>query len=61
MNWFGTKVGADSSGRLAVGVEANAGVGKYLAGAKRTQDAAESLGEERTKKRKTGFGDFAGW
>jgi hypothetical protein len=62
MNWFGTKVGADTNAGLGAGV--GGGVGKYLAGAKRPLEAvvAPSGGDgDKAKKKRTGFGDFAGW
>lgn len=59
INWFGMKVGSvnptPSSEKTG-----GASVGKYLL--KRSQDAAEgSVAGEPKKKRKAGFGDFAGW
>lgn len=59
INWFGVKVGSvnptPSSEKTG-----GASVGKYLL--KRSQDATEgSVTGEPKKKRKVGFGDFAGW
>ncbi|KAG6851209.1 hypothetical protein H0H93_015219 [Arthromyces matolae] len=55
INWFGVKVGSDSPALVESG-----GIGKYL-GVKRLQDGTSTTVEEPKKKRKTGFGDFAGW
>jgi peptidyl-prolyl cis-trans isomerase-like protein 2 len=62
VNWFGVKVGTDNSISASGPV---GGVGKYLS-LKRpaeTKDTAsgEAAGEDGKKKRKLGFGDFAGW
>ena len=60
VNWFGVKVGTDNSISASGPV---GGVGKYL-NLKRpaeTKDTAEAAGEDGKKKRKLGFGDFAGW
>jgi peptidyl-prolyl cis-trans isomerase-like protein 2 len=62
MNWFGTKVGADAGVGSGAGV--GAGVGKYLAGAKRPLEAVVApagADGDKAKKKKLGFGDFAGW
>ncbi|KAG6841924.1 hypothetical protein C0991_005104 [Blastosporella zonata] len=60
INWFGVKVGEEKVTAAEEG--AGGGVGKYL-NLKRPQGAlAASAGaDESKKKRKTGFGDFAGW
>ncbi|KAH0590867.1 Peptidyl-prolyl cis-trans isomerase-like 2 [Termitomyces sp. J132] len=57
INWFGVKVGSDSSSAAESG-----GVGKYLS-LKRPQVTTTQNGaaDEPRKKRKTGFGDFSGW
>jgi hypothetical protein len=60
MNWFGTKVGADAA-EQGVTSGAGAGVGRYLAGAKRPLEATTLGGDDKAKKKKLGFGDFAGW
>ncbi|KIK07418.1 hypothetical protein K443DRAFT_2292 [Laccaria amethystina LaAM-08-1] len=59
INWFGVKVGTVNP-TFSEEKTGGASVGKYLL--KRSQDAAEGsvLGEPK-KKRKVGFGDFAGW
>ncbi|KAF8898859.1 cyclophilin-like domain-containing protein [Infundibulicybe gibba] len=58
INWFGVKVGSGSSAEPAV----SGGVGKYL-NLKRPQEATTGgdLVDDAKKKRKLGFGDFAGW
>ena len=62
INWFGVKVGTERASNGAVG----GGIGKYLnLNAKRPIDAPsptlQSAPEETKKKRRIGFGDFAGW
>lgn len=60
VNWFGVKVGTESSifgkGNTA------AGVGKYL-DLKRPREATVSVADvdDGKKKRKIGFGNFEGW
>ncbi|KAK0233006.1 cyclophilin-like domain-containing protein [Armillaria fumosa] len=61
VNWFGTRVGTNST---IFGSEGGTGVGKYLNSAKRPSTTLGSGGggtEEVKKKRKIGFGDFEGW
>jgi hypothetical protein len=63
MNWFGTKVGTNASGLAPINVPGAAGgVGKYLntATAKRPLEAADG-DENKSKKKKLGFGNFDGW
>lgn len=66
MNWFGTKLGSGPDlGPGTGGVGSAGGVGRYL-NLKRPLDGAPNPissvpGEEGTKKRKLGFGDFEGW
>ena len=66
MNWFGTKLGSGPDlGSGTGGVQSVGGVGRYL-NLKRPLDGAPNPigkipGEEGTKKRKLGFGDFEGW
>jgi peptidyl-prolyl cis-trans isomerase-like 2 len=65
LNWFGVKLGAEK----AAGVAGGGGVGKYLqvgaatSAPKRPAPAATTgeIPDESKKKRKVGFGDFAGW
>ncbi|KAG6911523.1 hypothetical protein DXG01_011825 [Tephrocybe rancida] len=61
INWFGVKVGAE--GAATADDEPGGGVGKYL-NLKRPQSAlvtSAGVDDSSRKKRKTGFGDFAGW
>ncbi len=61
VNWFGTRVGTNST---IFGSEGGTGVGKYLNTAKRPSETLGSGGggtEEVKKKRKIGFGNFEGW
>ncbi|KII93800.1 hypothetical protein PLICRDRAFT_36031 [Plicaturopsis crispa FD-325 SS-3] len=64
INWFGVKVGAEKATSAAT---AGGGVGKYLnlkrplEGGTQSKPATAEAYEEGTKKRKVGFGDFAGW
>lgn len=66
MNWFGTKLGTGPDlGSGTGGVGSTGGVGRYL-NLKRPLDGVTKPiggvpGEEGTKKRKLGFGDFEGW
>lgn len=56
INWFGVKVG---TGNSAFGSENTGGaVGKYL---NLKRPLAGGSADDAKKKRKTGFGDFAGW
>ena len=65
LNWFGEKLGIEKSASGIVG----GGVGKYLqvagaaAAAKRPAPSAGTSEppDDHKKRRKVGFGDFAGW
>jgi peptidyl-prolyl cis-trans isomerase-like protein 2 len=60
VNWFGVKLGAES-GEAFLGAGSK-GVGKYL-DLKRPRDGGLGAEEppEMKKRKKLGFGDFAGW
>jgi peptidyl-prolyl cis-trans isomerase-like protein 2 len=57
INWFGVKVGAETSSSTAD--KGTTGVGKYL-NLKRPTEGGRSASEP-SKKRKVGFGDFDAW
>jgi len=66
VNWFGTKLGSGPGlGSGSGGVGSTGGVGRYLNLKRPLDNAPSPIGtlpaEEGAKKRKLGFGDFAGW
>jgi peptidyl-prolyl cis-trans isomerase-like 2 len=56
MNWFGVKLGAESTHGTTGGKSGTGGVGKYLNSKRPAQTVVSA--EEHPKKRRLGFGDF---
>jgi peptidyl-prolyl cis-trans isomerase-like protein 2 len=58
-NWFGESI--KGNGVSNSGSSVGTGVGKYWKRSRETSTTEPAITDEPSKKRKTGWGDFAGW